>query len=417
MPSPRRRRRAAAASVLTTALLCSAWTGGVASADTPTPVSAVGYTTTAKAQGGPVPLPLYGKTDPTTDGVYRQSLAVMALASTDTPPAPTAVEWLLGQQCADGGFTAFRADPGAPCDGAREDTVATATAIEALQALRTYDTRVARGVDWLRSKQLPDGSFASVPGPNAVGDTTATAAATSAIVTAGTSPELLRTPQGRTPTDALGAAQLRCDAPAADRGAFAGGPGAPVDPLPTARAVLALGYGSQPAVAAPSFAITPLTCPGAEPNRQAAAQAGAAWLAAKLKAGGNHLGGPTDFAATTTAVQALAVTGHPAEAGAAADWLAAGAKTMAGNDPVRLASLILAAVSTGRTVTTFGGLDLPSLLRDTGPAPTPTADMTNQSNLINGPEDHTLRDTLAAVIAVLLAATLIIGMRRTRRDP
>ncbi|MEU0934362.1 prenyltransferase/squalene oxidase repeat-containing protein [Embleya sp. NPDC005971] len=428
--------------MLTTALLCSVWTGGVAGAaptppppggalgagmgasappttvsgSTVRPIVALSPVPARKAQSGPVPPALYGKSDPSADGVYRQSLAILALASTDSTPAPTAIEWLLGQQCADGGFTAYRADPAAPCDADREDTVATATAMEALRALRTYDTRVARGGDWLRSKQLPDGSFAAVPGPNAIGDPTATAAAISAIVTAGRSPELLKSPQGRTPTDALRAAQLGCTAPEPDRGAFAAGPGAPVDPLLSGRSVLALGYGTQPAVPAPSIAITPLVCPGAEPNRQAAAQGGAAWLIAKLKAGGNHIGGPTDFDATVAAVQALSATGHPAEAGAAADWLAAGAKTMAGNDPVRLASLILAAVATNRTVTTFGGLDLPNLLAATGPAATPTADMTNQSNLIDGPEDHTLRDTVGAVIAVLLAATLILGMRRGRRE-
>ncbi|MYS85706.1 prenyltransferase/squalene oxidase repeat-containing protein [Embleya scabrispora] len=434
MPSPRRRGRAAAASVLTTALLCSVWTGGVAgAAPTPPPgapgatsgspaprvvasVPAVGPVVVLKAQTGPAPTALYGKSDPSADGVYRQSLAILALASTDSTPAPAAIEWLLARQCADGGFTAYRADPAVPCDANREDTVATATAIEALRALRTYDTRVARGVDWLRAKQLPDGSFAAVPGPDAIGDPTATAAAISAIVTSGISPELLKSPQGRTPTDALKASQLRCTVPEPDRGAFAAAPGAQIDPLLTARSVLALGYGTQPAVPAPSIAVTPLVCPGAEPNRQAAAQGGAAWLIAKLKTGGNHLGGPTDFDATVAAVQALSATGHPAEAGAAVDWLAAGAKTMAGNDPVRLASLILAAVATNRTVTTFGGLDLPNLLAATGPAATPTADMANQSNLIDGPEDHTLRDTVSAVIAVLLAATLILGMRRGRRE-
>ncbi|MET7304154.1 prenyltransferase/squalene oxidase repeat-containing protein [Embleya sp. NPDC005575] len=434
MPSPRRRGRAAAASVLTTALLCSVWTGGVAAAAPTPPPGAPGATTgspaprvvasvpaggpvaVGKTQTAPVPPALYGKSDPSADGVYRQSLAILALASTDSTPAPTAIEWLLGQQCADGGFTAYRADPVAPCDADREDTVATATAIEALRALLTYDTRVARGIDWLRSKQLADGSFAAVPGPNAIGDPTATAAAISAIVTSGISPELLKSPQGRTPTDALKASQLRCTVPEPDRGAFVAAPGAPIDPLLTARSVLALGYGTQPAVPAPSIAVTPLVCPGAEPNRQAAAQGGAAWLIAKLKVGGNHLGEPTDFDATVAAVQALSATGHPAEAGAAVDWLAAGAKTMAGNDPVRLASLILAAVATNRTVTTFGGLDLPNLLEATGPATTPTPDMANQSNLIDGPEDHTLRDTVSAVIAVLLAATLILGMRRGRRE-
>jgi len=417
--------------VLTTALLCSVWTGGAAGAATAPPGG-----TTADATGRPAdavkpampsakapapvaksadpsptsaPAALYGREDPSRDGVYRQSLAITALASTDTTPAPAAIEWLLGQQCADGGFTAYRADPNVPCDPAREDTASTAAAIEALAALRTYDTRAARGAQWLRATQLADGSFAAVPGPDAVGDPTSTASAISALVAARTDPELVKSPQGRTPTAALVETQAGCAAPPPVQGSFGAAPG---DPLASARATLALAYGTRPTEAAASASVTPLTCPGAPPSRVVAAQGGAAWLIGALRDGGNHVGGPTDFDATAAAVQALSATGHPTEAGTAADWLAAGAKTMAGNDPVRLASLILAAQTTGRTVTTFGGLDLPVLLAATGPAPAATPDLLEQGNTVDGPEDHTLRDTIAAVVAVLLGATLIVGMRR-----
>jgi hypothetical protein len=362
---------------------------------------------------------MYGKSDPSRDGVYRQSLAIVALASADARPAPQAVEWLLAQQCADGGFTTFRADPGAPCDVGREDTVATATAVQALGSLRTYATQARRGADWLKSKQLPDGSYPAFPGaPAPVGDPTSTAFAVNGLVAAGVNPDELRTAQGRTPADALKSMQVVCPAPTEALGAFRGALGGAGDPLVTARATLALGYGRLPAEPVPTNAVTPFVCPGpgTAPTRQSAAQAGAAWLVAALKAGGNHVGGPTDFDATVAAVSALSATGHPAEAGAAADWLAAGAKTMAGNDPVRLASLILAAEAGNRTLTTFGGLDLLNLLAATGPASTPTPDMVNQSNTSDGPEDPTLRDTIAAVIAVLLAATLILGMRQSRRE-
>src|SRR5262249_20091860 len=50
-----------------------------------------------------------GGQDPTFDGVYRQSLALLALAAAGTAPAPTAGTWLLTQQCADGGVRGFRA--------------------------------------------------------------------------------------------------------------------------------------------------------------------------------------------------------------------------------------------------------------------------------------------------------------------
>lgn len=443
MPTPRRRGRTAAASVLTTALLCSVWTGGAAAAATAPPGGTPAENTTADDttadNTGPTgtarpanvaksparttapvtksaapsatsaPTALYGRQDPSRDGVYRQSLAIAALASVDTAPAPAAVDWLLGQQCANGGFTAYRADPGVPCDPAREDTVSTAAAIEALAALRTYDTQAARGAEWLRATQLADGSFAAVPGPAAVGDPTSTAAAISALVAARSDPELLRSPQGVTPTQSLIATQAGCAAPQPVQGSFGPAPG---DPLTSAWATLALAYGTRPTEAAASASVTPLTCPGAPASRVVSAQGGAAWLIGALRAGGDHAGGPNDFDATTATVQALSATGHRAEAGAALDWLAAGAKNMAGNDPTRLASLLLAAQTTGRTVTTFGGLDLPNLLAATGPAPAATPDLLEQGNTVEGPEDHTLRDTIAAVVAVLLGATLIVGMRR-----
>ncbi|MYW05146.1 terpene cyclase/mutase family protein, partial [Streptomyces sp. SID3343] len=255
MPSPRRRTRAAAATVLTTALLSSVWTGGVAGAATTPPDGPGGSLRSAAAFGRlpaatPVAPPaMYGKSDPSADGVYRQSLAIVALASADARPAPQAVEWLLAQQCADGGFATYRADPGVPCDVAREDTVATSIAVQALVSLRTYATQAGRGADWLKSKQLPDGSYAAFPGaPAPVGDPTSTAFAVNALVATGVNPDTQKTAQGRTPADALKSMQVVCPAPTEALGAFRGAAGGAGDPLVTARATLALGYGKLPAV-------------------------------------------------------------------------------------------------------------------------------------------------------------------------
>ena len=58
---------------------------------------------------------IFGTSDPTYDGVFRQSVALIGLRAAQTPIPPTAVSWLVSQQCASGAFEAFRADPSAPC--------------------------------------------------------------------------------------------------------------------------------------------------------------------------------------------------------------------------------------------------------------------------------------------------------------
>ncbi|MFE3284018.1 hypothetical protein ACFXJJ_13005, partial [Streptomyces sp. NPDC059233] len=60
-----------------------------------------------------IPSGLYGKNDPTYDGVWRQSFALLAQHTVGVKPAKAAVDWLVGQQCANGGFAAFRADASA----------------------------------------------------------------------------------------------------------------------------------------------------------------------------------------------------------------------------------------------------------------------------------------------------------------
>lgn len=84
---------------------------------------------------------LYGQTDPSADGVYRQSLAMLGLTAAGLTPARSAVNWLLSQQCADGSFQAYRADTSAPCAPSDPeaftgpDTNSTALAAMALEAV------------------------------------------------------------------------------------------------------------------------------------------------------------------------------------------------------------------------------------------------------------------------------------------
>ncbi|MCV5968519.1 hypothetical protein, partial [Lactococcus petauri] len=45
---------------------------------------------------------IFGTSDPTYDGVFRQSVALIGLRAAQTPIPPTALAWLVSQQCASG---------------------------------------------------------------------------------------------------------------------------------------------------------------------------------------------------------------------------------------------------------------------------------------------------------------------------
>jgi len=84
---------------------------------------------------------LYGDTDPTSDAVFRQSLAILGLTAVGVDPAPAAVDWLVDQQCADGSFQSYRSNTNSACAPSDPqaftgpDTNSTALAAMALQAV------------------------------------------------------------------------------------------------------------------------------------------------------------------------------------------------------------------------------------------------------------------------------------------
>ncbi len=53
---------------------------------------------------------LYGATDPSFDGAFRQGLAILGLVSQGVAPDASATTWLTDQQCTSGGWEAYRAD-------------------------------------------------------------------------------------------------------------------------------------------------------------------------------------------------------------------------------------------------------------------------------------------------------------------
>ncbi|MER7400314.1 prenyltransferase/squalene oxidase repeat-containing protein [Streptomyces sp. NPDC000151] len=358
-------RRCAAA--LAAAVLCAAAAPAAFAADP------------APAASPKLPKGLYGSTDPKYDGVWRQSLALLAQDTAGVRPADSAVDWLAGQQCADGAFTAYRADPKQGCDAkTMRDTNQTAAAVQALAAVGGHADAVRKGVSWLKSAQNDDGGWGSAAG--APSDANSTSVVIGALAATGTKPESVTAKKGGTsPYDGLLAFRLGCDAKKKDRGAFAfqakdGKLAANEDA--TAAAVLgALGKGF--VVEPGADAAKPASCEDAAKDPHAAAADGAAHLVSVLDAHGHHLmsampgaEAQPDVGNTADAVVALAAAGRADEAKRSLGWLrghsAAWAKQ---SGPAAYAQLILATHATGGDPHDFGGTDLVTKLNATGPKP------------------------------------------------
>ncbi|WP_330330187.1 hypothetical protein OHS33_10875 [Streptomyces sp. NBC_00536] len=352
-------------------------------------VLCVGAAPAALAAPSPSPAPvipsgLFGKNDPTYDGVWRQSFALLAQQTVGVRPAPQAVEWLTGQQCADGAFAAFRADAGAACDAKTlRDTNATAVAVQALKALGGHDEAVKKGAGWLKSVQNEDGGWAYNPGSPSEGSSTPVVI--SALVAAGENPAEVKSKAGKSASEALLSFQLGCSAePAADRGAFGYLPqDGKLDANADASAAAVLAALGKGPVVAPAAADTPaaaLECPAGAKDPAAAAQGAAGYLAEALKKDG-HLTVKTpgsdavtpDVGNTADAVIALAAAGHKQSAAGALEWLKGNTAEWSKGNPAALATLILTAHATGNDPKAFGGADLVSALNATGPADTATA--------------------------------------------
>ncbi|MEU5362656.1 prenyltransferase/squalene oxidase repeat-containing protein [Streptomyces sp. NPDC005925] len=340
----------------------------------------IGAAAPAAADSSPSPSPstalpsgLYGTADPTYDGVWRQSLALLAQHTVGVRPAPKAVDWLVRQQCANGAFAPFRADAAKACDAkTMVDTNSTAAAVQALTALGGHDPAAGKAVGWLKSIQNTDGGWGYVPG--GASDTNSTSVVVGALTAAGEKPADV-VQGGKSPYDALLGLVLPCEGK--DGGAFAFQPdkkgrlAANADA--TAAGVLgALGKGL--VVEAGKKTDAKASCTGsgrATPERAAAG--GVSYLVKSLAAKG-HLtvagaGGP-DVGNTADAVVALAAHGDTGRAATSLDWLRKNSADWAAqNGPAAYAQLIFAAHATGTDPRDFGGRDLVKQLNATGPAP------------------------------------------------
>ena len=110
---------------------------------------------------------LFGSADPTYTGVYRQSLALIALVAAGETPPPVAVSWLVNQQCADGGFQGYKPANGSctPSDRlvySSEDSNTTAVALQALSLLNQTEA-AGSAAKWLKDRKSGDNGFAYYP--------------------------------------------------------------------------------------------------------------------------------------------------------------------------------------------------------------------------------------------------------------
>jgi len=377
---------------------------------------------------------LFGSQDPTYDGVYRQSLAIVGLVATGHAPDATAVSWLLGQQCPDGAFTAYRATPTTTaCTAKTEDENATAAAIGALTAL---GKPTATAVAALNRFQLADGGFYdnTAFGP-AASDANSTGLALSALAAAGIDPASVTSTAGKTGTDYLRTLQIACSV-TAGAGAydFQGEATLHANDYATVQALLGVLGKSFPLAASASTGSAP-ACPTAVTDAATSATAAESYLAARLTATSGALpsafGGGTDWTTTANAVLDLEAAGVGSAAVASGlSALEAHAKTYvqtAGvNAPGPLATLLLVAHASGVDPTTFGGLDLAVVLATTertaatvvAPTPAPPSATTiaiavpRPTLPATGSSDVTPLSAVAAGLIGLGLVSLFVSRRR-----
>lgn len=334
----------------------------------------------AVAEGSPSPSPsaklpsgLFGDGDPAFDGVWRQSLALLAQDTVKLKPATKAVDWLTGQQCTSGGFAPFRADPTEPCDsGTKVDSNQTAAAVQALAALGGHDKTVDKAVTWLKSVQNQDGGWGYAPGGPT--DTNSTSVVIGALAAAGEKPSEVTSQKGKSPQDALLTLSVDCEAEGG--GAFAYQPDkkgtlAANDDATASGVLGGLGKG---------FVVTAGeqrdTAPCAEAKTAGrAAQNGAGHLAGALAKNGHLMSAlagsedQPDVGNTADAVVSLSAAGLTEQTKKPLAWLEkngpAWAKTAG---PSAYAQLIFTAHAAGADPRAFGGTDLVKELGATGPA-------------------------------------------------
>ncbi|MEU5164136.1 prenyltransferase/squalene oxidase repeat-containing protein [Streptomyces sp. NPDC020875] len=392
---------------------------------------AASASTTPPPSAAPLPSGLFGTSDPAYDGVWRQSLALLAQDTAGLTPAGKAVDWLTAQQCADGAFPSYRADVSGPCDAkVLRDSNATAAAVQALTATGGREQAVTKAVGWLKSVQNADGGWSYNPG--GASDANSTSVVIGALVAAGAKPEAVTSAKGgKSPYDALLTFARPCGG--ADGGAFVYQPQMPgaIGDSTAAAVTAAHGRGLAPEAGAATGAGTAAAaCDKAAKDLKGAAGNGAAYLTAATAKSGHLLTAPMpgaedsapkpDFGNTADAVVALAVQGRTEQARKSLTWLEGNAAAWAKQSgPAAYAQLIFAARAAGGDPKDFGGTDLVAALTATGPTPEPSASASADKNDKKKEEKKDSGPNMWWIVGAFFAASagagfLLSGRRKSR---
>ncbi|MGI9196559.1 MAG: hypothetical protein ACR2KE_03765 [Candidatus Nanopelagicales bacterium] len=300
---------------------------------------------------------LFGAADPTYDGVFRQSTAILGLAAAGVDVPPSALQWLLRQQCKDGSFAAYRSDPSAACPApdpqgfTGPDTNSTALAALALDSLkgRAAARAAAQARAWLRTQELPGGGWEWIAGLGP--DSISTAMVLSALGPAGSA-------LGQRGVRWLGD-QVLVD----DSCAVRFQPGATADPLSTAWAFTA----SQGTLPFDPVRGPRKPAPSCSIDSRPLASTGQ-WLAQRLIATSGRIPDAFDPTATDWNSTALATLGMTQRNGSRQAMLLGTTSLKAhvdayvvrpeGDSPTALGTLISVAHAAGDSPRTFGGTNL-----------------------------------------------------------
>ena len=312
---------------------------------------------------------LFGAQDPSFDGVYRQSLTLLALKAAGVTPDALALAWLASQQCSDGTFTSYRSSTTTACAANAKDSNATGLAVQAEKAVGASTSKAIAG---LKTFQGNDGGFysnklfSSTPGS----DSNSTGIALSAFAAVGIDPTTV-TSGGNDGIDFLRSVQVGCAGAVGDRGAYDFQLESPLtaNNYATAQAALgALGAGLPVPHVSGNTTQPAMTCPAGPASATESAQDSAGYLARTLQANAGLIpsafGGGNDYTSTANAVASLVAAGVGAsQVTSALDALAAHVNdyvhdSKGADQPAALAWLILAAHAGGRDPRAFGGSNL-----------------------------------------------------------
>ncbi|MCZ3388833.1 MAG: hypothetical protein LH645_06830 [Actinomycetia bacterium] len=261
---------------------------------------------------------LFGQQDPTFDGVYRQSLSLIALDAAGARVPDPSVQWLLRQQCGNGRFPSYTDVPTRRCGVGDGDATALATI-----ALKAVGKRGAArdAMNWLLGQQTRSGGweFSSGFGPNSnttglvVQSMIAMGIKPSTVKTQSTGPQFLRSLQLGCSTDVV-----------ADRGALDYQKQSPLaaNDFATAQAAQALAGASLPVEPATTDSSLPafLCTPGGPDVSPSAAAAGYLGRVIDANAGAipSSFGPGADYGSTANAVLSLVAAGYGGDQIAAA---------------------------------------------------------------------------------------------------